>query len=251
VTRPIFEQTLAIQKAKLGADHPNTLASMNNLANAYRAAGRLDQALPLYEAAVRGVEQRQFQHPHAKIIVHSAVGAFLEARQYHRAHRWRPALVAVAVGPRSPGCVRELASVGQELLQQGHYPEAEELLRQCLNIRVSAQPQAWTTSQTRSLLGAALLGRARTTADLKKKAELWAEAEALLVAGWQGISAERAAIPESIRSSQLQAALDRLIALYTALQKPDEVARWQAERQRLETSASTVPPDPASQPAPP
>lgn len=175
----LFQAAYQTCKAKLGADHPNTLGSMNNLANAYRAAGRLYQALPLYEAAVRGVERRQFQHPHAKMIVRSAVGAFLEARQYHWAHRWRPALVAVAVGPRSLGYVQELASVGQELLQQGHYPEAEELLRQCLNIRVSAHPQAWTTSQTRSLLGAALLGRARTTADPKKKAELLAVAEAL------------------------------------------------------------------------
>ena len=33
----------------LGPDHPHTLASRNNLAYAYRAAGRLDDAIPLYE----------------------------------------------------------------------------------------------------------------------------------------------------------------------------------------------------------
>ena len=46
---PLFEETLALQKAKLGPDHPDTLTSMNNLAVAYQAAGKLDRALPLLE----------------------------------------------------------------------------------------------------------------------------------------------------------------------------------------------------------
>jgi len=33
----------------LGPDHPSTLASRNNLASAYRDAGRIDEAIPLYE----------------------------------------------------------------------------------------------------------------------------------------------------------------------------------------------------------
>ena len=33
----------------LGPDHPSTLASRNNLADAYRDAGRLDEAIALYE----------------------------------------------------------------------------------------------------------------------------------------------------------------------------------------------------------
>ena len=33
----------------LGQNHPHTLASRNNLAGAYEAAGRLAEAIPLYE----------------------------------------------------------------------------------------------------------------------------------------------------------------------------------------------------------
>ena len=33
----------------LGADHPQTLVSRNNLAGAYEAAGDLGRAIPLYE----------------------------------------------------------------------------------------------------------------------------------------------------------------------------------------------------------
>ncbi len=39
---PLFEQTLAARERVLGPDHPDTLGSRNNLAAAYRAAGRAD-----------------------------------------------------------------------------------------------------------------------------------------------------------------------------------------------------------------
>ena len=41
------EQTLALRKAKLGPDHPDTLSSMNNLAVSYAALGRQAEALKL------------------------------------------------------------------------------------------------------------------------------------------------------------------------------------------------------------
>ena len=44
-------------KAKLGPEHPDTLASMTNLAWAYRDAGKLDLALPLLEEAYRGAKK--------------------------------------------------------------------------------------------------------------------------------------------------------------------------------------------------
>ena len=47
------EETLKLKKAKLGPDHPDTLASMNNLAAAYQAAGKLDLALPLNEETLK------------------------------------------------------------------------------------------------------------------------------------------------------------------------------------------------------
>ena len=43
------EETLALRQAKLGPDHPLTLASRNNLAGAYYSAGRLPEAIALHE----------------------------------------------------------------------------------------------------------------------------------------------------------------------------------------------------------
>ena len=46
---PLYEETLALRKAKLGPDHPDTLTSMSNLARRYLDAGQFDRALPLFE----------------------------------------------------------------------------------------------------------------------------------------------------------------------------------------------------------
>ena len=43
------EETLALQKAKLGPDHPDTLSSMDNLAISYADLGRHADALKLRE----------------------------------------------------------------------------------------------------------------------------------------------------------------------------------------------------------
>ena len=45
----LHEETLALQKARLGPDHPDTLTSMNNLAISYAALGRHAEALKLHE----------------------------------------------------------------------------------------------------------------------------------------------------------------------------------------------------------
>lgn len=41
----------------LGTDHPDTLASRNNLASAYESAGRLTSAIELYEQNVNDAER--------------------------------------------------------------------------------------------------------------------------------------------------------------------------------------------------
>ena len=47
------ERALELRKAALGPDHPDTLASQNNLAQAYTGAARLDLAIPLLEQTLK------------------------------------------------------------------------------------------------------------------------------------------------------------------------------------------------------
>src|SRR6516165_10312351 len=49
----VFDKALQTRQAKLGEDHPDTLNSMNNLAEAYHAAGQPFKALPLYKETLK------------------------------------------------------------------------------------------------------------------------------------------------------------------------------------------------------
>ena len=50
-------RTLADRERVLGAGHPDTLTSRNNLAYAYESAGRLEEAIPLYERTLSDRER--------------------------------------------------------------------------------------------------------------------------------------------------------------------------------------------------
>jgi tetratricopeptide (TPR) repeat protein len=119
----------------------------------------------------------------------------------------------------------QLAQRGLGLLQQKKWAQAEPLIRQSLAIREKMQPDAWTTFNTQSMLGGVLLGQKK-----------YADAEALLLAGYQGMKKRQASIPPQARP-RLAEAVERLVQLYEALGKKDEVARWTRERQALQTPA--------------
>jgi hypothetical protein len=84
--------------------------------------------------------------------------------------------------------------------------------------RTGWAPDTWTTLNTRSLLGGALL-------DQKK----YADAEPLLLAGYEGLKKHEAETlpPGRVR---LPEALERLVQFYEATGKKDQAARWRQVR---------------------
>src|SRR5438552_1919624 len=54
---PLAEQSLAIREKALGPDHPNTAASLNNLAGLYQSQGAYRKAEPLYVRALAILEK--------------------------------------------------------------------------------------------------------------------------------------------------------------------------------------------------
>ena len=89
-----------------------------------------------------------------------------------------------AIPKDSPQLAGLLAQIGLGLLEQKKWTEAEPLLRECLAIREKAQPDIWSTFNTRSMLGGSLLGQKK-----------YAEAEPLIVSGYEGMKAREAKIP--------------------------------------------------------
>ncbi len=183
----------------------------------YRDAGRLAEAIPLMEQVDRaGRGQPSLRWARGELLAtyaaarKSSEGLALAKELLAEARKEHP--------PESEGLADSLAQLGSSLGQLGVWGEAEPVLREALRIREKRQPDAWTTFNARSLLGAALAGRQK-----------YAEAEPLLVQGFEGMKRRAAQIPPAARTLRLGEAAARLVHLYQALGKDDEAAKWQKE----------------------
>jgi tetratricopeptide (TPR) repeat protein len=218
---PLLEETIRIQKTKLGPDHTHTLASMINLGVAYTDAGRVAESIPLLEEVYTASK---------KVPLLRGVGAHL-LDAYAKAGRPAEAKKLIdevladtrkSLPKDSPELGGMLAQFGLSLLEMKGYTESEPLLRECLAIREKTQPDAWNTYNTQSLLGGALLGQKK-----------YADAEPLLLKGYEGMKAREATIPPEA-NTRIPEALKRLIELYTDWHaaEPDQgydvkAAEWQ------------------------
>jgi eukaryotic-like serine/threonine-protein kinase len=219
---PLFEVTLNLRKAKLGPDHPDTLHSMHELAWTHKAVGNLDLALPLFEEVLKLQKDKLGpDHPDTLTSMGNLGGAYCKANQGGKATTILKEFIAAhrkQSQPNSPAFAGLIAQVSMDLLNCKQYTVAEEMLRECLAVREKTQADAWTTFNTKSLLGGALLGQKKYT-----------DAEPLLLAGYKGMKQREKTIPPPAKI-RLPEAINRLIELYTATNKPDELKKWQAER---------------------
>jgi tetratricopeptide (TPR) repeat protein len=217
---PLFEGLLKLREAKHGRGHPETLRSAANLGVNYKDAGQLREALALLEEAHRAVKK----HPELAWVTPQLIHAYQKAGENGKAAALLLEQLPAARkalpkdGPQLGGL---LAQIGQGLLEQKKWAQAEPLLRECLAIRAKAQPDHWSTFNARSMLGGALLGQKK-----------YANAEPLLLAGYQGMKKREAKIPPPARP-RLREAAERLVQLYEATGKKDEAARWRKELSAL------------------
>jgi hypothetical protein len=100
-----------------------------------------------------------------------------------------------------------------------HWPpwaaEAEKHFRELLAIRTKKQPDDFRTFNARSHLGAALLGQQK-----------YAEAEPLLLAGYEGMKHREQTVDPQAKALNLRRALERLVQLYEAWDRPEQAAKW-------------------------
>jgi serine/threonine protein kinase len=220
----LFEEALKLREKKLGRDHPDTLQTVANLGVNYRDAGRLSDALRLLGEAYRA----SATIPTLRWVGVQLMDCYAKAGRLAEAAALLQRLLAdarISLPKNSLQLAEVLAQYGSILLQAKAFGEAEPLLRECLAIREAAEPNVWTTFDTRSLLGRALLGERRH-----------AEAEPLLRKGYEGMKAREKLIPPR-EAKRVPEALDRLIELYATTNRPDEVDNWRAERAKYPQAA--------------
>jgi tetratricopeptide (TPR) repeat protein len=187
-----------------------------NLGINYKDAGRLKEAIPLLEEAYRA----SGTVPTLRWIEAPLLDAYLKAGMTAEAAKLVHNQVADArkALPRdSSELALALARSSRTLLQLKAYADAEGLLRECLAIREKTEPDSWMTFNTKSMLGAALLGQKK-----------YAEAEPLLLAGYDGMKQRQAKIPPQT-PNRLTEAVERLVQCYEGMDKKDEAAKWQKE----------------------
>lgn len=219
---PIFEETVQRMKDKLSEKHPTTLLAIANLGVNYRDSGRYDEAIPHLEQAFATVDQ----YPQLSWTGKELAVTYIKAGKKSEAIRFIQQWIAADRQKHSPDSSElgeQLASSGMMLYEVEEFPEAEVYLRECLAIREKIAPNAWTTFSTKSLLGEILLRQKRLS-----------DAELFLVAGYEGMKQCDATIPSNGKSLILDT-LDLLIELYTSMEKPEEVEKWQVEQKRYES----------------
>ncbi|MBK9386300.1 MAG: tetratricopeptide repeat protein [Planctomycetes bacterium] len=203
----LFEEILKFQEAKYGREHPATLATIANLAANLKGERRYAEARPLLEEVYAASSNTRGLRPYVVDLleVYLRLGLRAEAAPLFE--------VAVKMAheelkPESTKLATELLKLGQTWLELDAAAEAEPVLREVVALREKLQPEAWSTSSARSLLGAAIAAQGRL-----------AEAEPILIAGFEGIERSFATVPPQSRY-RLEAARARLVELYT---------KWEAE----------------------
>ncbi len=134
----------------------------------------------------------------------------------------RVALKIIKPGMDSGQVVARFEAERQALAMMDHQNiarvlDAESVLREALAICEKKEPDGWTTFNTQSLLGGALLGQKK-----------YADAEPLLLAGCEGLKQCEAKIP-ALSRDRLTMALERLVQLYEATGQKDQATKWRKE----------------------
>jgi hypothetical protein len=253
-------QALKIRRRVLGPEHPDTLESMNNLANDYTSEGNYAQAEALHSQMLE-VNRRVWgpEHPDTLQSMHNLAQVYVYEGKYAQAKALLSQTLEMrrrVLGPEHPLTFHTLALLADMYQQQSKYPlaatylaqalagqrhtlgsqdrdtmtsaadlaladlsqekfaQSEPLAREALEFNRKNQPEDWQRFRAESLLGASLAGQKK-----------YAEAEPLLLSGYQGMTAqkERIGIPDRYH---LDLAREWLAQFYQATGKPDKAAEW-------------------------
>ena len=181
-------------------------------------------ALPLFEETLKARKTKLGpDDPDTQSSIDALASGYVEAGMRTKAEPLQRELIERArrkFGNDDAQTAGGLAVLGMNLLNQQKWREAEPILRECLKIREKKEPDTWRTFNSKSMLGGALLGQKK-----------YAEAEPLLLDGYRGMKQREKTMPQAALA-RLSEAVDRLIALYTALEKPDDAKKWRDERAR-------------------
>jgi serine/threonine protein kinase/tetratricopeptide (TPR) repeat protein len=204
-------------------EHPETMLSGMNLGWLYYEQKKYAQAETLATETLEAMRRvLPEEHPWTLGTLRLLVQLYEQQGNDVQAEPLLAELVAIArrtSGSDQRDVANLLSQMGQNLLRQRKYSEAEVCLRESLEIREKVVPDAWTTFSAMSSLGGSLLGQQK-----------YEDAEPLLLKGFEGLKAREKTIPPPFQSRLIET-VERLVLLYEGWSKPDEAAKWRRELQ--------------------
>jgi non-specific serine/threonine protein kinase/serine/threonine-protein kinase len=228
---PLCLTALAAYRRIHGDGHYNTVNAMNALAVLYRYRGENAKAEALSEQAL-AVAQKSLgaDHPRTLDSMGELAQAYARQGRYPQAADLFTKLLEArrrVLGGDHPDTLDTLVSLGRVRLNEHQFSNAEAIFREALPLYKKVMPDDWQTYDCQSLLGGAL-------AEQKKAAE----AEPLLLSGYDGIFQRRAAM-EAFNRPRLTEAGERIVQFYQSSGNTDRALVW---KQKLANSPSFDPP---------
>jgi hypothetical protein len=187
----VSRECLALNRKLLGDEHPYVAKTLGNLVTILRREGKLAEVEMLCQEQVAGMRAR--------------------------------------LPADDPELASALARLVDALLADSKFTEAEPPARECLTIREKKIADDWRTFNTRTLLGASLLGQKKYT-----------EAELLLLSGYEGMRQREGKILTD-RKLRLNEATKSLVQLYEATGQSEQAAQWKKKLQQLEGTGAAGP----------
>jgi tetratricopeptide (TPR) repeat protein len=215
---PLLRDALARQNSIIGDDHPMTLRTKSNLALVYRDFGRPAEAVALLKEVLPVAERKLGADNSQTLGIRRDLAlAQLAAGQRDEAIKILQELVALgkaAPGIDDPRTLANMNNLAGAYLDARRWTDAEALAREGLKVSTEKRPEDPLRFHTMSLLGAALAGQGKH-----------AEAEPLLLDGYEGLAARAGRGPAS-RPRELQKAVGRIVEFYEATGQPAKAADW-------------------------
>jgi hypothetical protein len=222
---PLLASALKGQQAVLGDKHPGLLATRTVLAIVLLQLKRLPEAEREAKQAFEGRRELLGErNPFTFITQATLIQIYLaQGRRDEAAPLVRNLLAnARRHQEKMPGfALASIGGVGFTLLRERDFARAESFLRVYLDLAAKQPSDGGFRFPAESALGACLLGQKK-----------YAEAEPFLLSGYNGLLKYEDKSPAASRrqwasgKNELTEALERLVQLYDAWNRPEKAAKW-------------------------
>jgi tetratricopeptide (TPR) repeat protein len=216
---PLGTKILEAFRRVYGEENPGTISAETIVASTYRGLGKYGDAEALLLKLLETTRRTEGAEQTNSAAAMTALGAtYLDEGKNDLAEETLNKALAMdrkLLGPSNMTTINCLTALGRLRLTQQRYPETETLLRESIKGAGNPKMQMWDAFDRQSMLGASLLGQGK-----------YAEAEPLLISGYEGLKKLSPAISVD---TNLPEAGQRLVRLYSDWGKPSQAEEWRRQ----------------------